>query len=202
MAQGIKDGSTGNISHVDNNLQLHTYAISEDEQRQAAENGWEYNINTGLIAYTGTSESSLLYFKNDEDPVNGESTIIFTGIAFFLGVRSATVTDYALLTVIRNPTGGDIISDATAVAAQSNNNFGSNNTLSTTTLAYKGKDGGTITGGTDHAYLGMAEGRSFAALNMVLPKGSSLGMKVDLNTSGGANVYVAIIGFRKNGQNR
>jgi hypothetical protein len=198
MAEIIKDGTgKGNTAKVDNNNQLHTFSVTESEQKQAAELGNEYNLNTGTIALTGTSESSLIYFKNDE-----ENDFIITAVAVGLGTRSATVTDAANVTIIRNPDAGDIISDASVVAMKSNTNFGSSKTLSATTLVYKGKDGGTISGGTDHALLYMTDGRLYASLNIEIPKGSSVGMKIDLNTSGGANVYAAFIGYLKSADNK
>jgi hypothetical protein len=183
MAEIIKDGTgKGNTAKVDNNNQLHTFSVTESEQRQASQIGNEYNINTGTIAYTGTGDSSMIYFKNDED-----TDFVVTAVAVGLGTRSATVTDSANVTIIRNPTGGDLISDATAVSINSNTNFGSSNALSSTTLIYKGKDGGTI--------------RLYASLNIELPKGSSVAVKIDLNTSGGANAYCALIGYLKSTNN-
>jgi hypothetical protein len=197
MAEIIKDGTgKGNTAKVDNNNQLHTFSVTESEQRQASQIGNEYNINTGTIAYTGTGDSSMIYFKNDED-----TDFVVTAVAVGLGTRSATVTDSANVTIIRNPTGGDLISDATAVSINSNTNFGSSNALSSTTLIYKGKDGGTITGGTEHALLYMTDGRLYASLNIELPKGSSVAVKIDLNTSGGANAYCALIGYLKSPNN-
>lgn len=191
MAEQIIDGTgTGKRTKVDSNNQLHVFAVTETEQQQAAVEGNEYNINTGEIALTGTGDSSVLYFYNDED-----TDFVVTALAFGISTRSATVTDSAKITLIRNPTGGDIISNATAVLAQSNTNFGSSNTLRSTTLAYKGIDGGTITGGNDHAIFYQGDGRLYAALNIEMPKGASVGVKVDLNTSGGANVYCALIGY-------
>ena len=77
-----------------------------------------------------------------------------------------------------------------------NSNFGSNNTFKTTTLVYKGADGdGAFTGGTDYALLGgKADSRSaYPELNIEVPRGASIGVEVDLNTSGAANVYFALI---------
>jgi hypothetical protein len=198
MAQetNIKDGDSGSIAHVDKNKQLHGFSVTESEQRQAALLGNEFNINTGTIALTGSGDSALIYFKNDED-----TSYLITGLAIGMGTRSATITDAANVTIIRNPTGGDVISDASAVAMKSNANFGSNKTLKTTTLAYKGKDGGTVTGGDTHALLYMTDGRLFASLNVVLEKGASIGVKIDLNTSGGANIYCALLGYVKDEKN-
>jgi len=198
MAEEIIDGTgSGRSAKVDDNNQIHTFSITEDEQKQAADIGNEYNINTGTIAYTGTGTSSMIYFKNDED-----EPFIITAIAVGLGTRSATVTDAAYITIIRNPTGGDVISDASAVAMNSNTNFGSDKSLKSTTLAYKGKDGGTMTGGTNHGLLYMNDGRLFAGLNIELLKGSSVGVTIDLNTSGGANAYCALIGYIKDPKNK
>jgi hypothetical protein len=191
MAEQILDGTgSGERAKVDGNKQLHVFSVTETEQRQATAEGNEYNLNSGDIALTGTGESSLIYLKNDEN-----TDFVITAIALGIGIRSATVTDLAKITIIKNPQGGDIITDATLVDINSNTNFGSSKELSSTSLVYKGKDGGTITGGSDHAILYSGDGRLYANLNIELPKGSSVGVKIDLNTSGGANVYCALIGY-------
>ena len=188
----IRDAVTGTAAHVDANRDLHTFSVVETEIDAALEKGNAYNVNTGLIAMTGTATSACLYFKNDE-----VTDYVIVGFVTYVGVRSATVTDYPLFTVIKEPTGGDVISDATAVDIRSNSNFGSSNSLSSGTLCYKGKDGGTATGGSTHAIVGVSEGRNQFSLPMELPRGSSVAITVDLNTSGGANVYVALIGYLK-----
>lgn len=197
MGERIEDGrGLGTEAHVDLNHNLHTFSVIEDEQRQALKEGNEFNINSGNIPLTGTADSSLLYFKNDED-----ASFVITAVVVGVGTRSATVTDTTNITIIRNPTGGDIISDETVVSMSSNTNFGSSKELKTTTLSYKGKDGGTITGGTDHALFYQSDGRLYAPVNVELPKGSSMGVKIDINTSGGCNVYCALIGFIKDTRN-
>jgi hypothetical protein len=202
MPEQLLDGTgTGRLMKIDGNNQAHVFAVTEDESRQANELGNEYNLNTGLVAYTGSSASSLVYFKNEEDPVNGESEYIITGLIVFMGIRSGSVTDYGMCEILLNPDTGDIISDATAGTYNSNTNAGSTNTLSTGTLFYKGKDGGTLSGGQQHALVALAEGRNAISLNIALSRGSSIGATIDLNTSGGANAYCALIGYRKNGNN-
>ena len=74
IENGVGDATK---ARVDGNNQVHVFAVTEDEQNSAAEKGQLYNINTGLIALTGTSDSAVLYFKNNESPINGESNIIF-----------------------------------------------------------------------------------------------------------------------------
>jgi len=182
------EGGTGSPHgvKVNENNRFFVNAIIESEAESATDIGNSYNLNTGLVAYTGTAASSVIYLKNNED-----STLIITAIAVGLFTRSATVTDSALFTLIRNPTAGNIVSDATVVDMNQNRNFGSDNTLAAD--VYKGKDGGTITGGNDIAKLLLGEGRSFFTIDWELPKGKSLGATIDLNTSGGANMYCAII---------
>lgn len=197
MQTNIKNGNSGDVMKVDPNGQGHVFAITEDEARQATDKGNEYNLNTGLIALTGTTASAIAYFKNDED-----APFIITGVAWYVGTRSGTPTDTTILTLIRNPTTGTIF-NATPDDGDmnSNTNFGSNKTLKSTTLFYKGTDGDTFTNGSDHAILGAGEGRSFATVNVELPKGSGVGVKIDINTDGGANVYLAFIGYVKDPNN-
>lgn len=197
----LQDGKgTGVYQHVDKNLQAHVFGITESEKNNAVEEGLGYNVNTGLIALTGTSDSAILYFKNTESPINGESDIVIDSIIIGIFNRSGTVTDDPMLTVIRNPTAGTIVSNATAVDMKSNNAYGSNNELDS--LIYKGADGYTLTDGNDHAIVLCQEGRTpIPELNIDLSKGSSIGLKLDLNTSGGANVYAAVSCHRKDGNN-
>lgn len=185
--------ANGQSTHVDGNGDMHVNAITEAQFTAAALKHGAYNINTGLIALTGSSESAVLYFKNDESPDGGESRIVIEAFALYVGTRSVTVTDDPLWTILRNPNGGDIISDASAVSINSNADFSTNKTLGANSNAFKGKNGGTITA-TDgeHAILA-GSGRIYAGLPIVLGRGNTVGIKVDLNTSGGANVYAALI---------
>jgi len=179
---------------VDGNGDAHTNAITESQFTAAALKDGAYNINTGLITgLTGTAGHSILYFKNDESPSNGESRIIIDAVALWTGTRSATVTDDPVWTIYRNPDGGDIISDATAVGINSNSDFGGNSTLATTTLAYKGKNGGTITSTEGSHAIISGTGRIFAGVPIVLHRGSKIGISVDINTSGACQAYAALI---------
>ena len=188
MAIEIKDSTgSGHGVKVNENHRIFTHSIVEFETESATDIGNSYNINTGLVAYTGTSDSAVIYLKN-----NQEETLVVSGIAIGMFDISATTTDKPFLTLIRNPDGGDIISDATPVAFNQNRNFGSSKTL--TADVFKGKDGGTITGGDNVALFLLNSGaRSFFPIDWEIPKGNSIGAKVDLNTSGGANMYFAFI---------
>jgi hypothetical protein len=164
--------------------------------------GQAYNINTGWIGLTAATESAVLYFKNDESPNNGESGIAIDAVA--IGIDDeGTTAGMSTVTIIRNPTAGTIVSGATAVDMNANRNFGSSNTLSSTTLAYKGAEGNTFTDGTDTAIFAVNPGtRMYATVDFILEKGSSIGIKIDTDTSSGTtNVYAALILHRLNGKN-
>lgn len=186
----ILDGKgKGTKAQVDSSNRLRTHAVTESEQLHSAEEGNAYNINTGLISITGNA--TLVYIKN-----NGTNDLVINAIAIgsFEGI---THSDDPYITLVRNPTGGDLISDATAVSMNQNRNFGSNNTL--TADIYKGKVSGTLTGGNNIAILQVTPGgRSFYEIDFLLPKGTSLGITLTANVnSGSANYYCALIGYEK-----
>jgi len=183
----IEDGATGDKVRVDGSNRLQVFAIAEGVNAFSVKNGDAYNLATGLVAMTGTAESSVFYMAN-----TGATDIVITSITFGVGVLSATITDDSVFTIIKNPTGGDIISNATALAGgNTNQNHGESKSLSIN--AFQGVDGGTITGGESYGpfYVSSSQ-RTSIPLTMRIPNGGSVGVKVDLNTSGGGNVYCAI----------
>ena len=112
-----------------------------------------------------------------------------------VGITAGTFADSPIITVVRNPTTGTLISNATAAPIVENRNFGSSSTL--TALTYKGVDGATVTDGDDALiFVVNGQGRLAATLDLVIPKGSSLAIKVDPNlTSGATTAYAALVGF-------
>jgi hypothetical protein len=184
----ILDGKgSGSQAEVGSDNRLRTHAVSEPLAIHEMEEGYSYNLNTGLISVTG--DATLIYLEN-----TGDRDIVVEAIALgsFEGI---THSDDPYITVVRNPTGGDLISDATAVSMNQNRNFSSSNSL--TSNVYKGKVGGTITGGDDIAILQVTPGgRSFYTVNFLLGKGSSIAIKLTANvTSGSANYYAALVTY-------
>jgi hypothetical protein len=186
MATTIKDGAgAGYGMKVDKINRAHTLSTTISESVSGSKNGDSYNLNTGLISITG--DATLIYIKNNEDV---DLVIEAIALGSFEGI---THSDDPYITLVRNPTGGDLISDGTAVSMNQNRNFGSSNTL--TADVYKGKVGGTVSGGDNIAILQATPGgRSFYTINFVLPKGASLAIDLTANaTSGSANWYAALI---------
>ena len=185
----IRDGTGKNYrAKVDPNNRLHTQTIAETEAVHAAETGDAYNINSGNI--TLSAAGSLLYIKNNEDKdIVVESIIVGQGLG--------SVSDLGEITVSMNDDAGDLITDATAVSFNGNRNGGSSKTLSAD--VYKGKSGGTATGGRDLIF-GYASQSSRVALpiNLVLTKGSSISVMLDPKLSSATvKAYCAAIIYLK-----
>ena len=200
MAEQIIDGTgTGNRVGVNNNKHLKTFAVSETENQQATRKGNSYNLNTGTIGLTTTTASGVFYFKNDEAPVNGESSFIIDALAIGID-NQGTQAGACIITIVRNPTS---VSFSTAVDMNQNRNFGSSNELSSTTLVYKGAEGATVSGGNDLAIFYQNAGtRGLYSIDLEIPKGSSVAIKIDTQTTAGTtNLYCAAIGHRVDGNN-
>lgn len=181
--------------------------ITEGMRENASLIGHQFNINSGIISLTSSSDNAILYFKNDESPENGESRYLIESVVVGIGdFNGATLVEEVHIKVLRNPTAGTIISGASAVDMNSNSNFGASETLSTTTLAYKGASGNTFTDGTDHAIifasasttLGAAN-RAVVTMDIILGRGNSIGITVDPQTTTAGNVYAALIGYKVDG---
>lgn len=185
----IEDGKgTGSKARVDANNRLHTESVTETTEEHQVGLGDAYNLNTGPITLTGAG--TLLYIKNNENQdLSIPAIVVATG--------DATNSDIGEIFVERNPTGGDIISDATAVDMNENRDFGSNKTL--TADVFKGKTSGTSTGGDDIILIFHgSSARVFATINLVLTKGSTMTIRYDPKlVSGNIKVYAALICFLK-----
>ena len=187
----IEDGTgSGRKAKVttENKLRVSSTTLSED--KLAAVEGRAFNINTEIIALTGTGESAVLYVKNNES-----EDISIQGFFVGVGTLSGTSSDSILVRAYINPTGGTLISNAVDVTV-TNRNLGSTKTFSLD--VYKGVDGDTITGQDATPILYQFQGgssRVFGNVNLVLPRGASIAVTIDLNTTGGANIYTGFTGF-------
>ena len=80
--------------------------------------------------------------------------------------------------IYRNPTGGTIVDDATVITTSSNQNFGSNKTLSAN--AYEGAEAKTLTGQSTFIDVPLPSRAAVTFIEfetkVVLPKGASYGI--------------------------
>ena len=182
---------SGHGLKINPNNEAHVFAVIETELESANDKGLSYNLNSGEVTGLTSGDASLIYFKNDEDEV-----YIIDAVA--LGLRGFTgLTDMAVVEVIRNPTGGDLITDATPADMKSNANFGSSNTLEAGSFLYKGKDSGTITGGNQHALIYAGNNsRIYATLSIEVPRGGSVAVKITSDATAGT-AYCALVGHLK-----
>lgn len=189
MAEPIKNGADGTLAKVDGTNRLWTRSVTINEETEANDNGTAYNVNTGTINLSDAVETPLLYFKNNE-----LEDFHITALAVGLGPTTGGSGGVPVITVVRNPTAGTIISSAVNVDIFSNRNFGSSKTL-LNSPAYKGATGDTLTDGGDHLlFYQSAGGRLFATVDEILPSGASIGVKLTPqagNTS--MDVYCALI---------
>ena len=184
----IDDGTgSGRSAKVDGRNRLLSRSITESNNQAATDIGNSFNINTGIISLTTNGESSILYVKNNE-VVDLHLDALSVGI----GTLGGTVTESSVVTLLRNPTGGTVVSDATAADMTQNRNFGSSKAL--TADVYKGAEGKTLTGGDDIAiFFATGSSRMFASIDMILSPGSSVGVQIDVNDSTGGDVYAAFV---------
>lgn len=186
----LVDGTGGGSRiNIDQNNRMHVHAIDTPEAWRANEQGDAYNINTGVITLTDSVDTPVLYLKNNET-----RDLRIAAIAVGLGPSTDGSGGIPKITVVRNPTVGTIItSTPTDVDVNSNRNYGSAKTLSVD--AYKGATGDTMTNGEDHIlFFQGAGGRLFATIDELLPKGASIGIKIDPQPSNSSmDVYCALI---------
>ncbi len=186
----IKDGTgTGNQAGVTSTNRLLTQSNTVSSELQAAIDETAHNLNTGDIALTdGTVTSALMYFKNTDT-----NTYILKALAVGQNTKGGTVNNGSVVTLVRNPTS---MSVSNAAAQIGNRNFASSAVASTRATITAGEQGATFTGGSDTAQFYMGGGnRLFAAIDFVLPQGSSVGVKFLGNNTGAVDVYAALIGY-------
>jgi hypothetical protein len=194
MTTIISDGTgKGYRARVDVNNRIHALSVSSDVQGQSALEGNTYNVNSGTINLTSSSESAVLYFEN-----TGEVDLHISSVGYLLGNSTGGSGDLEVR-VLRNPTGGTIVSNAVDVDVNVNRNFGSSNELAA--LAYKGTEGDTITGGTEAYYTLLPKDATTYLIStgtLVLPRGKSIGIAITPqagNTSMNAQFFLSVIEY-------
>jgi hypothetical protein len=175
----IEDGTgTGTVAKVNNTNRLYTDAVNRSQSQQAILQGNGYNVNTGPITLTSANESAVFYFK-----YTGNRILIIKEILAIVGGTTGGSGE-GILSIIKNPTTGTIISSAVDVNNNVNRNFASANTLSA--LAYKGDEADTITNGITFANSSRSSFGTVIAFDadiIVLEKGNSIGVNFTPPTS-------------------
>jgi len=174
MSKTIIDGTgKGYHAKVGSDNRLAVDSITETIQEAAIAAGDGYNLATGRITLTSTSESALFYLENLED-----HELEITSVFINTSASAGTLSGQPCLKIYRNPTGGTVVDDATAITTSSNSNFGSNKTLSAN--VYEGDEAKTLTGNTATIDVPLPSRAAVTFIEfstkVVLPKGASYGI--------------------------
>lgn len=196
----IEDGTgSGSRAGITPSNRMKTVAITETQQERATNTGDSYNVNTGDISGIATegSDNAVLYLKNNED---NDLIIVALAVGFGPGTAPSSAAANITIKLIRNPTTGSIISDASAVSMNANRNFGSSKTLDVD--AYKGGDGKTFTNGDEIAQFYTSGGsRLFATIDFAIPKGKTVGVTIDPVGTGTFTIYAAFVCYLRDEEN-
>jgi len=180
-------GNGGYGAKVDKNNRLHTQSTTETTKSRASEKERGYVINTGVINLSNAADTPCLYLKSTET-----NNIHIDKVRVSCGDSTGGVdADEIVVTIIRNPTTGTIItSTPTNADMNTNDHFGSSATLSAD--VFKGATGDTMTDGADCDKEFLLHGQHIDIdVDYVLDKGSSIGVKVD-PTTGNSDMNVLV----------
>lgn len=176
MGFQIQDG-TGSSKKVkvSSSNKLFTEAVIRSEREEEALLGEAYIVGTGFVTLSSANQSSVLYFKNNEDV-----DLILT--KFIIGVRNSRDG-------IENHIRGIIIKNPTSMSSGSNNNltinninFGSSNIINADSEI--GREAATLNGGSTYfATVAPVEQLTSEDATTIIPKGSSIGVNIIPPTS-------------------
>jgi hypothetical protein len=184
MGFQIQDGTgTNNKVKVSISNKLFTESIIRTEREEEALLGEAYIIGTGFVTLTSDTQSSVLYFKNNED-----LDLILT--KFIIGVRDSTNggENHIRGVIIKNPTSMSSGSGNNLVI--NNINFGSSNTINSDSEI--GQEGASLNGGVTYfATVIPVEQLTSEDSATILPKGSSIGVNI-IPPSGNTSLQVSV----------
>lgn len=171
----IQDGTgSGFEAGVTDSHRLLVDADSHDAILTASVDGKAFRFCAGLITLTSANPSAVLFIQNNEP-----SNLIVAEIVVRMNASTGGAGGVGLWEILRNPTTGTIISNASAATVVANANFGSTATISAT--AYKGAEGNTFTNGTQFAIVNGVTVPNrvnlVAAEGIILPRGASIGFR-------------------------
>jgi len=177
----LTDGTgTSRKGKIDSNNALVTQATNITRAQKAGELGHRYMFGNAGINKFNFAETAILYVKNNEIyDLNIERVDFYKGD--LAGSFTAPSQGDVVYKIYKNPTGGTIISSATAPSYNSNMNTSSNNVLDAD--IYNGLDSSTNVGGIViwNGYAAPNENRFSVALeNFIITSGDSITITVDL----------------------
>jgi hypothetical protein len=172
----IEDGlGTGLRAQVNAKNRLVTESVTFDREDDAISSGVGYQLTSGQIIYTNASAGvpvAVFYMKNLE-----AVDVVLDRVVLMIGTPVGATSDW-FHRIIRNPTGGSLISNAIP-GGISNSNHGSANVLNGGDQIFKGVETDTITGGTGVPLpVQVASNRILFPIGRRIPKNSSFAVEI------------------------
>jgi len=170
----IEDGKgTGLRAQVNSKNRLVTESVTFDREDDAISAEVGYQLTSGQVSYTsGGTPAGVFYMKNMEDV-----DVVLDRVVLMIGTATGATGDW-FHRIIRNPTGGTLISNAVP-GGISNSNHGSANLLNGGTDIYKGTESDTITGGTGVPLpVHVQSNRILFPIGRRIPKNSSFAIEI------------------------
>ena len=170
----IEDGKgTGLRAQVNSKNRLVTETVVFDREDDSISDGLGYQLTSGQVAYTsGGTPAGVFYMKNVEDV-----DVVLDRVVLMIGTATGATGDW-FHRIIRNPTGGTLITNAIP-GGISNSNHGSANILNGGNDIFKGLESDTITGGTGVPLpVQVQNNRIVFPIGRRIPKNSSFAIEI------------------------
>jgi len=168
MVRILDGGGSGSVAKVTDEGMIRSYSVIESDFNHHSEAGWAFIVSSGTVTLTSTSQSAILYMKNDSDY---ELNILTFNIGWNQSIGG---TNGAKMVSYLNPTGGTILDNALP-GVGANLNYSSSREF--VGSVYKGVEGDTTIGGSPFGSLYFdttkADFRSIQIPGNIMPKGYS-----------------------------
>lgn len=176
MGFQIQDGTgSSKKAKVSSSNKLSVESVIRSEREEVGILGESYNVSTGFVRLTSANQSSVLYFKNNEDV-----DLIVTEFLFAVRDSTGGTTRHIRVDIIKNP--ASMSSGSGTDLNISNINFGSSNTVNSDSEI--GQEGSTLNRGTTYLLLvAPVDDLTTEVSSTIIPKGSSIGVNVVPPTS-------------------
>ena len=170
----IEDGvGSGKRAQVNSKNRIVVEAVTFDREDDAISSGVGYQLTSGQVAYTsGGTPAGVFYMENKEDV-----DVVLDRVVLMIGSATGATGDW-FHRIIRNPTGGTLISNAVP-GGISNSNHGSANLLNGGSSIFKGLESDTVTGGSGVALpVQVQSNRILFPIGRRIPKNQSFAIEI------------------------
>ena len=184
IENGKGDGTKAEVNSQ-NRLEVQSTTTSQLSEAVKREATW--NVGTGPITLTTATASAIFYMKN-----TGAKDLEID-LYVILARASTGGSGLALVEILLNPTGGTIVSGATAVDTIAQMNTGSSNTPSAN--IYKGAQGNTLTGQTSilRSQNNSVPDRLLLPITTIVHQGGSVGIRYTPPSGNTSQIVEAVV---------